>query len=364
MLDTWRHRMRLLCLALVVLRSVALLPVGDANAWHRQARREVCLLPFPLCDGLLPGESLQIHLWEPSQRALFETASRQLHGCIGMLLERPPSGADGSPSYAAVAPLLELREHQPASGGVWCSFTCVGAVQLSAVELRTVVEQRALDDESAESVLGRADDDGEPFLIAQAVLLREEGSSVDHDSADDEEAFLSTEVSRLHEEVNALRRRTLELDRELEQRAPLTASERVTSGGDRPGSPPPASDRVRFGYRLGPLVGPYLSVDELVRLRLDSLSVRGVDEAPPPPGSPAPNRLHELVGTADDESLRRRVLSFVAVEALHEHVRVGALAHEDTAARLQHARAALQARKAALAAEVSMRDVLAEAWSK
>ena len=302
-----------LCLALVVLRSMALLPVGDANAWHRQARREVCLLPFPLCDGLLPGEALQIHLWEPSQRALFVTASR--YGCVGMLLERPPSSADGSPSYAAVAPLLELREHQPASGGVWCSFTCVGAVRLSAVELRTVAEQRALDDDAAESVLGRADDDGEPFLIAQAVLLREEGSSVDHDSADDEEAFLSTEVSRLHEEVNALRRRTLELDCELEQRAPLTASERVTSGGDRP-------------------------------------------------GSPAPNRLHELVGTADDESLRRRALSFAAVEALHEHVRVGALAHEDTAARLQHARAALQARKAALAAEVSMRDVLAEAWSK
>ena len=353
--------MRLLCLALVVLRSVALLPVGDANAWYRLARREVCLLPFPLCDGLLPGEALQIHLCEPSQRALFEVASRQLHGCVGMLLERPPSTADGSRSYAAIAPLLELREHQPASGGVWCSFTCVGAVRLSAVELRTVAEQRALDDDA--ELLGRADDDGEPFLIAQAALLREEGSSVDYDSADDEEAFLSAEVSRLHEEVNALRRRTLELDRKLEQRSPLTASERVTSGGDRPCPPPPASDRVRFGYRLGPLVGPYLSLEELARLRLDVLSVRGVDEAPPPPGSPAPNRLHELLGTADDESLRRRVLSFAAVEALHERVRVGALAHEDTAARLQHARAALQARKAALGAEVSMRDVLAEARS-
>lgn len=351
--------MRLLCLALVVLRSVALLPVGDANAWQAGARREVCLLPFPLCDGLLPGEALQIHLCEPSQRALFEVASRQLHGCVGMLLERPPSTADGSRSYAAIAPLLELREHQPASGGVWCSFTCVGAVRLSAIELRTVAEQRALDDDA--ELLGRAGDDGEPFLIAQAALLREEGSSVDYDSADDEEAFLSAEVSRLHEEVNVLRRRTLELDRKLEQRSPLTASERVTSGGDRPGPPPPASDRVRFGYRLGPLVGPYLSLEELARLRLDALSVRGVDEAPPPPGSPAPNRLHELFGTADDESLRRRVLSFAAVEALHERVRVRALAHEDTAARLQHARAALQARKAALGAEVSMRDVLAEA---
>ena len=349
-------------MALVVLRSVALLPVGDANAWYRQARREVCLLPFPLCDGLIPGEALQIHLCEPSQRALFEVASRQLHGCVGMLLERPPSTADGSRSYSAIAPLLELREHQPASGGVWCSFTCVGAVRLSAVELRTVAEQRALDDDA--EFLGWAGDDGEPFLIAQAALLREEGSSVDYDSADDEEAFLSAEVSRLHEEVNALRRRTLELDRKLEQRSPLTASERVTSGGDRPDPPPPASDRVRFGYRLGPLVGPYLSLEELARLRLDALSVRGVDEAPPPPGSPAPNRLHELLGTADDESLRRRVLSFAAVEALHERVRVGALAHEDTAPRLQHARAALQARKAALGTEVSMRDVLAEARSK
>ena len=58
------------------------------------------------------------------------------------------------------------------------------------------------------------------------------------------------------------------------------------------------------------------------------------------------------------------MLSFAAVESLHERVRVGALAHEGTAARLQHARAALRARKAALATEVSMRNVLAEAWSK
>ena len=87
--------------------AAMLRPVGDANAWLRGTLHEVPLLPFPLSDGLLPGEGLQIHLWERSQISLFEAAS-QLHGCLGQLLERPgpDTERDGLP-YAAVAPLLD-----------------------------------------------------------------------------------------------------------------------------------------------------------------------------------------------------------------------------------------------------------------
>ena len=70
------------------------------------------------------------------------------------------------------------------------------------------------------------------------------------------------------------------------------------------------------------------------------------------------NRLHDLWGTADDESLRRRLLSFLAVESLHESYRMSALALTDTSSRLQHALSGLEARKAALVAEVALRRAL------
>lgn len=183
--------------------AAMLRPVGDANAWLRGTLHEVPLLPFPLSDGLLPGEGLQIHLWERSQISLFEAAS-QLHGCLGQLLERPGADTerDGLP-YAAVAPLLELREHRSCAQGVWAAFTCVGAVRLSGVELRTAAEQRELHAPRDDEAPVAADD--ESFLVAQAAALREERSSVDYDSADDEEAYLALEVARLHEEVPSLR---------------------------------------------------------------------------------------------------------------------------------------------------------------
>ena len=323
-------------------------PPGDANAWLRRQRRELCLLPFPMGDGLLPGESLQIHLSEPHQISLFQTALLRFDGCVGQMLERTVS-SEGVKSYCTVAPLLELREHSRREVGTWCSFTCVGAVQLSNIELRTAEEQAALD-EAALSPEAHDEAEDEPFLVATASWLHDaDASSVDYDSTDDEVAFLATGVARLHEECNALRRRALELNPD----GPLTASERITTGGERIGPPPPASDRVEFGYRLGPLIGPYLTLDELVQLRLDALSVRGVDEAPPAAGQP--NRLHELWGAADGESLRRRLLSFLAVESLHESYRMSAMAIEDTSSRLQHALTGLEARKAALAAEVALR---------
>lgn len=356
--------------------SVALTPPfaphGDANAWYGGHVNEIALLPFPAGDGLLPGETLQIHHSEPHQVALFEASMRDMDGCVGQLLERP-AATDSTRSYCAVAPLLELREHRACdAGGVWCSYTCLGAVRLSAIELRTPEEQRALRAAPSTPEPGVVDagarESSEPFLVAAAALVREEGASVDYDSADDEEAFLAAEVCALHEEVNELRRRALELNAD----GPLTASDRITSGGERIGPPPAADDRVTDGhYRLGPLIGPYLTIDELLRLRREGLEERGVDGAalatgnrrgadparPPGCTAQAGSRLHELWGTPDGEGLRRRLLSFVAVEGLDEHCRVAAMAIDETTARLQHAQSGLIARRAALVAEVALRRV-------
>jgi len=372
---------------------------GDANAWQRTADREVPLLPFPVGDGLLPGESLQIHLFEPHQLALFDASVRYADGCVGQLLECAVASSEAVRSYCAIAPLLELREHRSCTsiGGTWCSFTCVGAVRLSGVELRTADEQRLLRGRAdgaaivleeagrgrperggpnfpnspsvaglaaAGAATGGADQDRqqreqppreqqpEPFLVAEAQLIREEGAAVDYDSADDEEAFLVSEVTHAHEEMNELRRRALSLN----ANGALAVTDRITSGGERIGPPPAADDRVEFGFRLGPLIGPFISLDELVTLRLEALCTRGMDEAPAGAGSEE-SRLLELWGSCDQEGLRRRLLSYVAVESLDEGCRVAAMGADDTSTRLQLALVGLRARRAALAAEVALRQL-------
>ena len=375
--------------------------VGDVLLWQHSARTPpICALPFALADGLLPGESLQIHLHEPHQLALFETAMKRDHGCVCQLLEA--GGGDGDEArISSVSPLLELREHLPHHEvGVWCSFVCVGATRLSAVELRTAAEEAALSggglllpessDAAAAAAADRGDGDGAVYLVAEATLLREplagdvafasdgagggadeedhaeeaaaaaaaaaaeeeeeeEGAcpTVDYDSADDEVAFLLASVEQQHAAVNQLRRLCMELNRD----GARSASDFQTSGGDRLGPPPSASDRVEYGHRLGPLVGPHLDLADHVALRSEALRGRGVDA--PPDADLA--RVAELWRNADSEAARRSLLGYVAVEALSAATRLGALQIEDTAARLEFALRALQRRQVELTAEVALR---------
>ena len=152
-----------------IMLGLALLPsAGDAHAWFRGgSSSKLCLLPFASEDALLPGESLQIHLFDPGQLALLDTAIRRDSGCVAMLLESESSGA------CAIAPLLELHEQRPCDdGGVQCSFGCVGAVHLRGVELHREPHE---------------------FLMApEASAIREPRATVDVDSADDEEVCQST----------------------------------------------------------------------------------------------------------------------------------------------------------------------------
>ena len=191
---------------------------GDSSAWYRGRSNQLCLLPFASDDVLLPGESLQIHLFDPSQLALLETAIERDSGCLAMLLE-----GDDESGACAVAPLLELHEQRQCdAGGFQCSFGCVGAVRLRGVELQREPHE---------------------FLVSSdAAAVRELRTTVDFDSADEEEAFLTVAVQNEFEEVNALRRRILSLRRRF-------------SGGQSVTEPPPAADEfVRWGHRLEPEV--------------------------------------------------------------------------------------------------------------
>ena len=150
--------------------------------------------------------------------------------------------------------------------------------------------------------------------------------------------------------MSALRRDALALN----ANGPLSASDRVTSGGDRLGPPPPIDSRVEFGHRLGPLIGPHLSLSEHVDLRSDTLRSRGVDEAP----DAGLERMRALWGCADDDAATHRLLASVACEALSDASRLRLMALSDTTAKLELVLEALAARKSKLSAEVALRRAL------
>ena len=354
------YRLIFLCGALEY--TVAAMSTSCALSWFKKPQpvnvglvpfqRVLGLLPFPMQDGLLPGETLQIHLSASSSLALLETAVKRDHGCVAQLLERSQG------SVCAVAPLLECRERRrhPIIG-VWCSFTCVGAVRLSGIELRTPEEEMALNAE-IELANAAARDDSLQYLVAEARMLREHSTgagagtgtgTVAHlgAAAVDDDASLVDAVVAAFEEVNALRREALALD---PQGQVCATSERSTSGGDRLGPPPAVDDRVEYGYRLGPRIGPFVGLDELVELRREALCARGLDDPP----DPDLGRLGKLWGTTDEEAARLRLLSFAACEALDESYRVGAAAIPHTPPRLEHALRGLQQRSKLLAAEVAL----------
>ena len=142
----------------------SLVQQGFADRWFRKpaSAHEIGLLPFPMKDALLPGETLQIHLSTDASMALLEKASTRDHGVLGQLVEQ-----DEGKTVCAVTPVLELREHRPhPTVGVWCSFTCVGSVSISDVELRTAEEEMSL----GRVMPGKSP--GAQFLVAQARASR------------------------------------------------------------------------------------------------------------------------------------------------------------------------------------------------
>ena len=102
---------------------------ADAGRWLQgnSGTLELGLLPFPLKEGLLPGETkqvlppahcilsapvlstcrgAQVHLYEARFLALFERATSRHHGCLGQLLIVPQ--ASDSASCAGDAPLARI----------------------------------------------------------------------------------------------------------------------------------------------------------------------------------------------------------------------------------------------------------------
>ena len=64
------------------------------------------LLPFPLAECLLPGESKQVHLYEARFIQLFADAASSHHDCLGAMYFTP------SGNVASVSTLLEVEEYK------------------------------------------------------------------------------------------------------------------------------------------------------------------------------------------------------------------------------------------------------------
>lgn len=106
------------------------LPIVDAFAartWVRSRQPlQLGLLPFPLEEALLPGETKQVHLYEARFIQLFADAAAQHDSCIGQLLYT-------NRGAVAITSLLEVEEFRKEEFGVWARLKCVGRVRLLSV---------------------------------------------------------------------------------------------------------------------------------------------------------------------------------------------------------------------------------------
>jgi len=96
----------------------------SATQWLDTGNYELNLLPFGLQEGLLPGETKQVHLFEARFLELFVEAEAKHDSCVGMLLFTPSGNA------AAITSLLEIEESRRQDVGVWARLRCVGRVKL------------------------------------------------------------------------------------------------------------------------------------------------------------------------------------------------------------------------------------------
>ena len=103
------------------------LVTGAADEPATAGHWKLGLLPFPISDCLLPGETKQVHLYEARFIQLFADAASSHHDCLGAMYFTP------SGNVAAVSTLLEVEEFKKEEFGVWAQLKCVGRVKLLEV---------------------------------------------------------------------------------------------------------------------------------------------------------------------------------------------------------------------------------------
>ena len=358
-------------LALLLFCSPRLAAGLAASSWVRTGRApsssySLGLLPFPLEEGLLPGETKQVHLFEARFIQLFAEATEKHDGCVGAMLFSPNG------NVASVTTLLEIEEYKKQEFGVWAKLKCVGRVRLTEVkqtdfEYVMATCEPFFDEEESTSAIPSLSDQAAAQAAsltgdkaaggaevevdegAKAAMMQAAAKAAAAAGVSEEEVLSAAQalLFRLEDQVAEVHASVVEMQRQLS-----------SGGGDGAAAEDDAEERVEWGHELrdqGADVGRTL--DELVRDRREVLLSRGLDALPL---DTLLEPLADVWNVGAEAQAERQLLSFAAAAALSPSERVQALSMRSTSERLTLAVCALRERQRQLAAKLALRKALPE----
>lgn len=152
--------------------------------------REICVLPFPLNDVILQGETKELCLYEERFHNLFEKAQNSHHGVVAMGLLAPPAG------ILQNMPICELESYRkmPGETEFGTSFSILATIRVvgraSLLHIDDTTEEEFMTGWCTE-VFDEVDDDG--------ITLMKKGN----DSADKLEGMMES-ICSLEEKLEKL----------------------------------------------------------------------------------------------------------------------------------------------------------------
>ncbi len=298
------------------METIALL----ATLLATSAALQLPLLPFPVADALLPGETKALHLYEARFLQLLTDAKDKHHERLGQMLITPQG------NVAAYAPLCVLDETRVRDVGVWARLKCVGRVRLIDVAQTDFQYALATVESVADSMI--AEPSGETPLPAEA------GADV--------------EVER---QVRKLYGSCTELEAKLAAAGGDVAAALATGdAGSR-------DDEVEFGHetRTAEFLPFTETLEDSLERASDLLLSRGLDTSPHISLCDAVGGLWDV---HDEETAARQLLSFVAATNLSPQQRTQAIGLRSTVERLSLCASALRTRQQRLAAQIALRNAM------
>ena len=355
------------------------LVTGAADEPATAGHWKLGLLPFPISDCLLPGETKQVHLYEARFIQLFADSASKHHDCLGAMYFTP------SGNVASVSTLLEVEEFRKEEFGVWARLKCVGRVKL--------LEVSETDYQYVSATV-------EPFFDSKSEALPEpmittqiKTASSPPPSAEEAEAMAATakaaaeaaaaagiseaavlkaaaemlagaegQVREVHDVVLELRRRKNSLGRgappegEEGEEGEAKYSEKPGEGRLYDGAPKNEAERVEWGHEVRSGEAEIdTSLDELISTRRELLLSQGMDL---PPQAGLLEALEDVWCVSSEAQAERQLVSFAAAAALSPNERAQTLGMDDTSERLTHVLCALRTQQRRLAAELALSEAL------
>jgi len=359
---------------LLALCGADALSAGSWAATSRSSSLQLGLLPFPLSEALLPGETKQVHLYEARFIQLFIDATAS-HDCVGQMLFTEAGNVVG------VTSLLEVLEYRQEEVGVWARLRCVGRVELEALTetdyeyvsatatllhdhpeddslagvgaAPEAVSASALQEAAAKAAAREGQRAGAKDTLAGALQAAAQLSGVDPSdilaTAGAMLGSLDAQLKSAHTSVTSMRTRL---------RRAAEAADEADSAVSSTGETDESGTRVEWGHELRDLSAEsYADLDELIATRRSVLTAPlGTADGPRPAACSLLETLGEVWCVGSDDEAERQLLSYAAVATLPPNERVLALSMTSTTERIAHALCALRVQERRLAALLALRQ--------